>query len=146
MWKQIYVMAVLSYTFTKFIKLYQKDLLFHHMISSWIDAKTEKRSIHAVPTWLLCHSTKPTEMWILTWTRIFLKALSNFLQMWFDIKIYSVFHLILKISLSANIYLFKVNNRNTRKMCKICSKLTIKTLQQHSWHRSNIFIVTLNIF
>ena len=30
MWKQIYVMAVLSYTFTKFIKLYQKDLLFHH--------------------------------------------------------------------------------------------------------------------
>ena len=28
---------------------------------------------------------------------------------------------------SANIYLFKVNNRNTRKRCKICSKLTIKT-------------------
>ena len=27
----------------------------------------------------------------------------------------------------ANIYLFKVNNRKTRKKCKICSKLTIKT-------------------
>ena len=27
----------------------------------------------------------------------------------------------------ANIYLFKVNNRNTRKSCEICSKLTIKT-------------------
>ena len=26
-----------------------------------------------------------------------------------------------------NIYLFKVNNTKTRKMCKICSKLTIKT-------------------
>ena len=26
-----------------------------------------------------------------------------------------------------NIYLFKVNNRNTRKRCEICSKLTIKT-------------------
>ena len=25
-------------------------------------------------------------------------------------------------------YLLKVNNRNTRKRCKICSKLTIKTL------------------
>ena len=25
------------------------------------------------------------------------------------------------------IYLFKVNNRNTRKRCEICSKLTIKT-------------------
>ena len=27
----------------------------------------------------------------------------------------------------ANIYLFKVNSRNTRKKCKICSKLTMKT-------------------
>ena len=27
----------------------------------------------------------------------------------------------------ANIYLFKVNNRNTRKRCKTCSKFTIKT-------------------
>ena len=26
-----------------------------------------------------------------------------------------------------DIYLFKVNNRNTRTMCEICSKLTIKT-------------------
>ena len=30
----------------------------------------------------------------------------------------------------ANIALFKVNNRNTRKMYKICSKLTIKTLER----------------
>ena len=30
-------------------------------------------------------------------------------------------------SFPANIYLFKVNNRNTRKRCEICSKLTIKT-------------------
>ena len=27
----------------------------------------------------------------------------------------------------ANFYLFKVNKRNTRKSCEICSKLTIKT-------------------
>ena len=27
----------------------------------------------------------------------------------------------------AGIYLFKVNNRNTRTRCEICSKLTIKT-------------------
>ena len=26
-----------------------------------------------------------------------------------------------------NIYLFKVNKRNTKKMCEICVKLTIKT-------------------
>ena len=29
----------------------------------------------------------------------------------------------------ANIYLLKVNNRNTRKRCEICSKLTIKTTE-----------------
>ena len=27
----------------------------------------------------------------------------------------------------ANICLFKINNRNNRKRCEICSKLTIKT-------------------
>ena len=27
----------------------------------------------------------------------------------------------------ADIYMFKVNNRNNRKRCEICSKLTIKT-------------------
>ena len=41
----------------------------------------------------------------------------------------------------ANIYLFKVNNRNTRKRCDICSKLTIKTPEQRHWRRSDVFIV-----
>ena len=31
----------------------------------------------------------------------------------------------------ANIYMFKVNNRNTRKRCEISSKLTVKTSEQH---------------
>ena len=30
-------------------------------------------------------------------------------------------------SFPPNIYLFKVSNKNTRKRCEICSKLTIKT-------------------
>ena len=38
----------------------------------------------------------------------------------------------------AKIYLFKANNGNTRKKCKICSKLTVKTRQ---WRRSGVFIV-----
>ena len=42
----------------------------------------------------------------------------------------------------ANIYLFKVNNRNNRKGCKICSKLTKK----HFWRRSGVFIVNLTYF
>ena len=31
------------------------------------------------------------------------------------------------ITFPASIYLLKVNNRNTRRNCEICSKLTIKT-------------------
>ena len=42
---------------------------------------------------------------------------------------------------SAGIYLFKVNNRNTRIRCEICLKLTIKILERRHWHRSGIFIV-----
>ena len=39
------------------------------------------------------------------------------------------------------IYLFKVNNRNTRKKCEIFSKLTIKTPERHQRRRSGVFIV-----
>ena len=39
------------------------------------------------------------------------------------------------------IYLLKVNNRNTRTRCKICSELTIKTPERRHWRRSGVFIV-----
>ena len=39
--------------------------------------------------------------------------------------------LIKLITYPAGIYLLKVNNKNTRKRCDVCSKLTIKTLEQH---------------
>ena len=35
----------------------------------------------------------------------------------------------------------QVNNRNTRTICKISSKLTIKTPEQRQWGRSSIFTV-----
>ena len=38
-------------------------------------------------------------------------------------------------------YMFKVNNRNTRTRCEICSKLTIKIPERRQWRRSGIFIV-----
>ena len=40
----------------------------------------------------------------------------------------------------AGIYLFKVNNRSTRTMCEICSKLTLKTPERRHWRRSGVFI------
>ena len=65
--------------------------------------------------------------------------------------------------LPAGINMFKVNNRNTRTICEICSKLTIKTPERRQmellvktvngwksltiykkssiWHRSGVFIV-----
>ena len=36
---------------------------------------------------------------------------------------------------------FKVNNRDTKTRCKICLKLTIKTLERRQWRRSSVFIV-----
>ena len=40
-----------------------------------------------------------------------------------------------------NIYLFKINNRNARKRCEICSELTIKTPERRHWRRSRAFVV-----
>ena len=42
----------------------------------------------------------------------------------------------------ANIYMFKVNNRNTKKRWKLCSKLTIKIPERHHWRHSGVFIIT----
>ena len=41
----------------------------------------------------------------------------------------------------AGIYMLKVNKRNTRTKCEICSKLTIKIPERRQWRRSGIFIV-----
>ena len=41
----------------------------------------------------------------------------------------------------AGIYLLKVNNKNTRTRCEICSELTIMTLEWSQWCRSVVFIV-----
>ena len=38
-------------------------------------------------------------------------------------------------------YMFKVNNRNTRTRCKICSKLTVNAPEQRHWRYSGVFIV-----
>ena len=43
--------------------------------------------------------------------------------------------------LLAGNYMFKVNNRNTRRRCEICSKLIIKTPEQRHWRLSCVFIV-----
>ena len=45
------------------------------------------------------------------------------------------------------IYLFKDDNKDTRKRCKICSKLTIKTTERHIINVVLVFLLlTLDIF
>ena len=48
---------------------------------------------------------------------------------------------IINLYMKTYIYLFKVSNRNTRKRCEICSKLTIKTTKQSQEGHSGVFIV-----
>ena len=50
-------------------------------------------------------------------------------------------HFNFKLINPAGIYLFKVNNRNTKARCEICSKLTIKTPERRHWRCSGFFIV-----
>ena len=40
-----------------------------------------------------------------------------------------------------DIYLLKVNNRNSRARYEICSKLTVKTPERGHWCRFDVFIV-----
>ena len=44
-------------------------------------------------------------------------------------------------TISDGIYMPKVNNRNTKTRFEICSKLTIKTLEERRWRRSSVFTV-----
>ena len=45
-----------------------------------------------------------------------------------------------RVNKPAVIYLFKVNNGNTRTMCESYSKLTTKTSERRQWRRSGILI------
>ena len=51
-----------------------------------------------------------------------------------------------KINYASNIYLFKVNNRNTRKRYEICSNWTIKILEWCYWGNSGVIIVNFEHF
>ena len=53
-----------------------------------------------------------------SWANVCLSTLGIFTKQWVNNKI------------PACIYMFKVNNRNTRTRCEICSKVTIKTPEQ----------------
>ena len=43
------------------------------------------------------------------------------------------------------ICMLKVNNRNTRTRCEICSKFAIKTPERCYWHRPGVVIVNFEL-
>ena len=55
----------------------------------------------------------------------------------FNLKAFLTF---LKLN-PTGIYLLKVNNRNTRVRCGICSELIIKTPERRHWRHSGVFVV-----
>ena len=59
-------------------------------------------------------------------------------------KIYTP-HLLARDNFPSNVpdktYLFKLKDKDTRKRCEICLKLTIKTPKQRQQNRSGVFIV-----
>ena len=61
-------------------------------------------------------------------------------QTWGHVTIWKIFAST-KARLSADIYLFKVNNIDTKKRLKICSKLTTATPEKRQWLLSRDFIV-----
>ena len=67
-----------------------------------------------------------------------IRLVENLKDLMFRLKLSLKYYL---YKIPANFYLFKVNYRNTRKRCEICSKLTIKTLEQRRWRRSSVLIV-----
>ena len=52
----------------------------------------------------------------------------------------------LQRNIPAGIYLLKVNNRNTRPRCKICSKLTIKTPKRRNFDNFEHILHCLLVF
>ena len=64
-------------------------------------------------------------------------------------KIYTL-HLLTRDNVPSNVpdktYLFKVKDKDTRKRCEICLKLTIKTPKRRQQNRSGVFIVNFNQF
>ena len=57
-----------------------------------------------------------------------------------DLSIYLIVYLAFFRTNPTGNYIFKVNIRNTRTSCEICSKLTIKTPEWRYWRRPGVFI------
>ena len=84
-----------------------------------------------------------TKQWALKWIKnVFLQCVSLAHK---SARCVLLPHKSVFLKVLTSIYLPKVINGDSRTMCKIRSKLMIKTPEWRHWHRSNIFIANLKL-
>ena len=96
-----------------------KSLKSKHILTKFLTEKTHKKTFHVLsPTALRNENNCPI-------TALFTRSHASILT---------------------GIYLLKLNSGNTRTVCEIWLKLTIKTPERGQWRCSGVFDVNLNIF
>ena len=123
----------------------EKQYLFYLNILSFFDVQNIKESKRkniflqlGRKIIIALNSKEIYQISIKNWEKLLSRNLINTFINWSWSNHSEVF---LKIALNPAVsYMFKVNNRNTRTRCEICSKLTINIPEQRHWRRSGIFI------
>ena len=95
------------------------------------------RTIFLIPIWefdllFWTYLLKSTLLFVGFFFLSFLIKLLQCLTSWINAESYPTDNL-----------LFKINNKNSRRMCGICLKLTIKTSKQFHWRSYSVFTVNL---
>ena len=72
--------------------------------------------------------------------RCFLFLFKSVFVIWRGDAVFLLFYNQIESTMSARIYLLKVNNGNTRTMCEIYPKLTIRTPEWRQWRHSGVVI------
>ena len=73
--------------------------------------------------------------------RLFLVSLLLILNRYICAEVHGHCSNVFTNNFPAGNYMFKVNNKNPRTWCEICSKLKIKAPKQRNWRRSGVFNV-----
>ena len=109
---------------------------------SWISAQIlSLKSLHS-------HSSFPLKNWYLAKTTKNMAYMPIFRCLFCWMIFFNMFAVNCEYAFSrqanlicpVGIYMFKVNNRNTRTRHKICSKLTIETPERCQWHHYGVFM------
>ena len=116
--------------------------------------ESETVMFYGKPHWMLKNTANVCLFWYMNFDFLIFCFSSECLIHFFKIVVLSVENIwemiskvysdpcqTLKLSFPAGIYLLKVDNRNTKTRCEICSKITKKTRKRRHGSHSGVFIV-----